>query len=69
MKWYAITGRVFGDDEDSCRVYRSRSEKAACAAFVKDMRQEADLPLLDAGEFNCVFINSVCVSDTEITLL
>lgn len=69
LKWYAVTGRLHGDDEDTCWVYQCSDVVAARGEFIKNMRGFNDILPEDVdrlGEDANVYINSVVVSATPI---
>lgn len=72
--YWAITGRVCGDDEDSAFVYGPCTRDEAIRAFRIDMREVSNLPTLDGEpdpirddpEGVIVFVNLVFRSDMPI---
>jgi len=69
MKWFAVTGRIPGDDEDSCLVFQDVSRGGAIESFEQAMFEGKPSEARD-NVFNehgaSVFINSVVVSNTPI---
>jgi hypothetical protein len=68
-KWFAITGRIPGDDEDAMRVFHVATREAAIAAFEVSMYEDETAEARDnvmAGHGQAVFINSIAWSDSPI---
>lgn len=70
--WFAVTGRIPGDDEDTCHVFQVHSHDEAVKAFETAMyegeREEVREIVWNAhGQY--VFITSVMTSATPITFL
>ncbi|MBS3912811.1 MAG: hypothetical protein KGZ70_13590 [Hydrogenophaga sp.] len=78
-RYWAVTGRIPGDEEDSILIFHVPDRKAAISAFEQEMwdaevqrhrmsEQQAALArkALLLQHDQVVFINSVCVSDTPI---
>lgn len=75
--YWAITGRICGDDEDTLLVYGPCTWDEANSSFRHDMRLEAGLPTLDGEpdsdevlnsepEGVAVFFTSACCSTSPI---
>lgn len=72
MTYYAITGRVHGDDEDVARVLQADSLEQAEQAFVELLREDYGISESDAAtgeEWTNVYVNTVFSSNTEIELV
>lgn len=80
IRYYLITGRVLGDDEDTAFVLYQKSEMEARQLFIDLMREREVANLAHdgagAGHFGNfdpldieVRINTVAVSDTPINIL
>lgn len=72
LKWYAVTGRIPGDDEDSLYVFQVGSREDAIKAFEEAIwAEETDAEEGRESVFNehgqYVFLNSIVVSDSPIT--
>jgi hypothetical protein len=78
-RYWAVTGRIPGDDEDSILIFHLPDRRAAIAAFEQAMwdaevqrhrmnEQEAAQARKDllSQHDQVVFINTVCVSDSPI---
>lgn len=78
-RYWAITGRIPGDEEDSILIFHLPDRRAAIAAFEESMwdaevqrhrmseQQAAEArAALQSQHGQVVFINSVCVSDSPI---
>jgi hypothetical protein len=70
-QYYAVTGRIPGDDEDSIYVVRAVSRGTAIDAFEEalweyELDREARQEELEREVGRHTFINSVVVSDTPI---
>lgn len=78
-RYWAITGRIPGDEEDSILIFHLPDRRAAIAAFEEAMwdaevqrhrmnEQQAEQARADllSQHDQVVFINSVCVSDARI---
>jgi hypothetical protein len=78
-RYWAVTGRIPGDDEDSILIFHLPDRRAAIAAFEQAMwdaevqrhrmnEQEAAHARKDllSQHDQVVFINTVCVSDSPI---
>jgi hypothetical protein len=78
-RYWAVTGRIPGDDEDSILIFHLPDRRAAIAAFEEAMwdaevqrhrmnEQEAAQARKDllSQHDQVVFINTVCVSDSPI---
>lgn len=72
LRYFAVTGRIPGDDEDTQRVFRVASREEAISAFQDQLWSEEDdedgsardSVLREHGQ--STFINSVVASDTPI---
>jgi len=71
-KWFAVTGRIPGADEDSLYVFNVSTREEALAAFERDIYEDETNPeetrgivFNDTGVF--VFVNSIVCSDSPIT--
>lgn len=74
MKWWAITGRVDGDDEDTGAVYQADTQAEAEEMFRHDMRDandltDADLQQMEHAAGRSIYISNVFESDTEISIV
>jgi hypothetical protein len=77
MTYYAITGRIHGDDEDVLYVYGPCSKEEALGAFRADMRETSGLKEEDLRrlakeisgdpEYFPGYINSIVESESAIT--
>jgi hypothetical protein len=70
LRYYAISGRVPGDDEDVTNVYQAASLDEAMDAFHADMLEGYNDETKDAIENaygQLLYINSRLVSDSSIT--
>ena len=67
-RYYIITGRITGWDEDTVHVLYQKSEADAEELFIALLLDEEGL-VLGPDDDNHVVINHVAVSDTNITLL
>lgn len=68
-KWFSVTGRIPGDQEDSCYVMEASDRAQAVAMFEKsiyedDESSEKDDVIEEYGD--AIYINSVVCSDTQI---
>lgn len=75
LLWWAITGRIPGDEEDSCRVIQSATEQEAHAEFAQQMFDaEMDpaaarlVAVKESGNDLGVYITSSIWSRTQINL-
>lgn len=51
MKYYLVTGRMIGDDEDTTLTYDANSRDAAVAAYIEELwEKEKVLGYSDPGE-------------------
>jgi hypothetical protein len=69
-KWFVVTGRLPGDDEDSCHTFNVATREEAFACFTDAMYEDDDSRTRDniQKEFGVeVFVNSICSSDSPIT--
>lgn len=67
LKWFCVTGRVPGNDEDGCEVFHVATREEAIEEFrfaVWDARNDRDHVLSKYGED--LYINHVLVSDSPI---
>lgn len=69
-QWYAITGRVCGDDEDTVLIFEADSKEDATREFIEQMwemdgRCAEDREAAE-NEGAGIFINSVVRSSTPI---
>jgi len=68
-RYWAVTGRIPGDDEDSLRIYHATSREEALEHFERGLWADE---LEDAKEATLerygqtVYVNTVVVSDTAI---
>lgn len=70
LKWFAVTGRIPGDDEDSCHVFHLATREDALNAFADAMWEgetEIDRDSVMKEHGQPVFWNSIVASDTPIT--
>lgn len=66
MPYFAITGRVLFDDEDTTHTYQASNEDEACSAFKEEMLEGiADGPTPDDE----VVINCILKSETPIEIV
>lgn len=69
LKWYAVTGRIPGDDEDTSLIFHVESREAALEAFANAMwadEKEDDREAVIREHGQPVFWNSIAVSDSPI---
>lgn len=77
LVWFAVTGRIPGDDEDSTYIYKlpkNTDQQALFNLFEADIyedesesEEEKESNFAEFG--NTVFINSVLLSETEIQII
>ena len=76
-KFYAVIGRIPGDDEDSCYTYENVTRKQAVKLFEKDIYNDGESSAGEVADvreyaFKChgvtVFINHVLSSDSAIEI-
>lgn len=72
LKWFAVTGRIPGDDEDACHIFNVGTRGEALAAFEEAMWEdepdaESARESLRKEHGQTVFWNSIVCSDTPIT--
>jgi hypothetical protein len=67
MTYYAITGRVHGDDEDVCVLVEAASRNEAVQQFLDIMREQAGITFDPADEYTNVYVNSIVSSATPIS--
>lgn len=69
LKWFAVSGRIPGDDEDTSHIFQVANRQEAVAAFDEVMwanENESDRESVRKEHGQSVFINSVVVSSTKI---
>lgn len=71
LKWYAVTGRLPGDDEDTLCVFNVATRQEALKAFEDAMYEnevdpEATRKSVSAQHGQYVFVNSIVSSDSPI---
>jgi len=69
LKWYAITGRLPGADEDTCRTYQAASKELAMAAFREWIHEGEDLEAIESEYGETLIINHVLESAGEISAI
>jgi hypothetical protein len=69
LKWFAVTGRIPGDDEDVMHVFECDSRDRAMELFTEAMREGQstdDREAVCKEHGQACFINSICWSRTQI---
>lgn len=71
LRYYAVTGRIPGDDEDSMYVFHVASREEAVALFTDEIYSETTCPEETRANVvkahgQAVYINTVVVSDSSI---
>ena len=66
--WYAITGRIPGDDEDSALIFHAPSKTAAMEMFRSEMHRDEDLEAIMEEYGETLIINHVLQSSAEISI-
>jgi len=66
--WYAITGRIPGDDEDSALIFHAPSKEDAMEMFRSEMHRDEDLEAIMEEYGGTLIINHVLQSSAEISI-
>ncbi len=70
MRYYAVTGRIPGDDEDAMMLFQADDRDHAIEQFTDAMwsgrGDDDDRAYMEGAHGTDTFINSICVSDTPI---
>ncbi|ARJ65982.1 hypothetical protein WV31_10115 [Magnetospirillum sp. ME-1] len=72
LRWWAVTGRIPGDDEDQLRIFQAATREDALEAFAEaiwanEHDAEAGRAAVIRVHGQPVFWNTVAVSDAPIT--
>jgi hypothetical protein len=67
MKYYLVTGRADGDDEDTAMQFPADGPNHAAEKFNWELRLARNLPTLAASGPE-IYVNTIARSDTPITL-
>lgn len=76
MTYFAITGRLHGDDEDWCSLIQADTAEVARQAFIDETREtngvtpeDAARDIAEGYEDSNVYITTVLTSETPIQIL